>query len=618
MGTPTRDQVMVWNPQSLADVAASANSIVVSIDNTANSMHGTIHGLDWSGTAATAALGRADREKQQLQVVGTAYFNLADACSSAYSAMQPAISDLQSSVRALENDHFTVDQDFTVHDTLDDKQRAEDATNDTVRLQSLATHLGESDDTWSARITTAVGEIEKLAPISKSNNPLISLLTGGQQAAPAVDPLNPLVMAEKLHDGIPVSVDGPNGSRTTLTPNPDGTVTVAQSAVDADGAITTKTHTGNGPETVSVSTPRTDGSGIIDTVTTAPDGTRAQSVSIPKGDGRIGTRSVNPDGTLGPETLTSPLPGGATLTEAPGPDGKTIANILTRPDGSTNVQTFALGADGKQQLIATADSSGTRSTLEPDGSIYTQYADGRSAMTTTQPDGRVVTKFSDGSVLGANPPAPGQPAPSAWDSVKSWTGKQAGDFWDSTTGTVKEHPLPIGAGITADASGKAIDLHGGSMAQRAQSLAGQSDDALAHMLAQLQAGDTAAGRSAVTAVTYADDAAGLAAKTETLAKVTKFGGPAATIGLASYINWQDWENGKPADQAIANTVGTSVGGIGGAWAGAEVGAAAGGGIALLFPPAEVVAVPLGAVLGAAIGGFGGGSLGGWAAEKPFK
>ncbi|MGW4241660.1 hypothetical protein [Nocardia sp. NPDC004722] len=613
MGTPSKDQVLAWNPLSLADVASSANGIVITIDNTAETVQRTIHNLDWSGPAAASALGRADHEYTQIKAVGTAYFNLADACSQAYSAMQPIIADLQSSVKALEGDHFTVDQDFTVKDTLNDSKRADDAKNDTIRLQGLATSLGDSDDAWAAKITTAIGEIEKLAPVTKLVNPLINLLTGGLPQAQGGDVFNPALAAVKLHDGVPVSTDLPNGGRITLTPNPDGTITTAESTVQPDGTIVTKTHTGTGPETTSVATPRNDGTGIIDTVTTAADGTQTRTVSTPKGDGRIGTRPVNTDGTLGPETLSSPLGNGATLTEIPGADGKSVTNVLTRPDGSTNTQTFAIGPDGKQQLTATANSSGTRSTLEPDGSIYTQYADGRSAMTTTQPDGRVVTRFSDGSVLGSATPQPGQPGPSAWDSVKAWTGQQVGDFWDSTTGTFKEHPGAVTTGIVSDAAGKQIGLSSQSMAQRAQALSQTSDDALTRMVTQLEAGDPAAGRSAVTAVNAADDAAGLAAKAETLGKISKFGGPVASGGLAAYVNWQDWENGKPAPAAIANTVGTTVGDVGGAWAGAALGAQVG----LLGGPFVEVTVPVFTVLGAAAGGWFGGSLGGWAAEKPF-
>ncbi|WP_405491020.1 hypothetical protein [Nocardia sp. NBC_00511] len=613
MGTPSKDQVLAWNPLSLAEVASAANGIVITIDNAADTVQRTIHNLDWSGGAATAALGRADHEYTQIKAVATAYFTLADACSQAYSAMQPIISDLQSSVKALEADSYTVDQDFTVHDTKNDKARADTAKNDTIRLQALAESLGTSDDTWAAEITTAIADIEKLAPVTKVDNTLIGLLTGGLQQPPQ-DAFNPALAAVKLHDGIPVSTEGPDGSRLTLTPNPDGTITTAQSTVGPDGVITTKTHTGpGGPETTSVSTPRNDGTGTIDTVTTAPDGNTSRTVSTPKGDGRISTRPVSTDGTLGPETLSSPLGNGATLTEIPGADGKSVTNVLTRPDGSTNTQTFAIGPDGKQQLIAMADSRGTRSTQEPDGSIYTQYADGKSAMTTTQPDGKVVTRFSDGSVLGSPAPAPGQPSLVAWDSVKSWTGKQFGEFWDSTTGTFREHPGAITTGIVADAAGKQIDLSSQSMAQRAQILSRTSDDALTNMVTQLEAGDPAAGRSAVTAVSTADDAANLAARAETLGKISKFGGPVASAGLAAYVNWQDWEHGKPAPAAIANAVGTTAGDIGGAWAGAALGAQVG----LIGGPFAEVTVPVFTVLGAAAGGWFGGSLGGWAAEKPF-
>ncbi|MEC3915220.1 TPR repeat region-containing protein [Nocardia sp. CDC160] len=166
MGTPSKSQVLLWNLQAFADVAADADKITSAIDDRADTMHRTIHDLRWSGAANRAATGRADREKQQIRAVATAYFHLAEACRDVF-ALQPTVTDLQNRVRALEGGgEFRVDEDWTVHAA--DKKNDDEATNSTITLQAMAKHLGEEDDRLGPVITAAVAEISKLAPTTST------------------------------------------------------------------------------------------------------------------------------------------------------------------------------------------------------------------------------------------------------------------------------------------------------------------------------------------------------------------------------------------------------------------------------------------------------------------
>ncbi|WP_157514177.1 TPR repeat region-containing protein [Nocardia concava] len=135
---------------------------MTAIDERADTMHRTIYDLQWSGAANRAATGRADREKQQIRAVGTAYFQLAEACRGVF-ALQPTVTDLQNKVHALEGGgHFRVDEDFTVHAV--DKKDDNEAANSTITLQNMAKHLGAEDDRLGPVIAAAVGEISNLAP----------------------------------------------------------------------------------------------------------------------------------------------------------------------------------------------------------------------------------------------------------------------------------------------------------------------------------------------------------------------------------------------------------------------------------------------------------------------
>lgn len=111
------------------------------------------------------------------------------------------------------------------------------------------------------------------------------------------------------------------------------------------------------------------------------------------------------------------------------------------------------------------------------------------------------------------------------------------------------------------------------------------------------------------------DSATIAKGEYTLANVfkadAKLAGWPALVGVNTYVNWDDWRHGKPADEAIAN----AAGGIAGGWAGAALGAWGG---ALACAPAGPIGSAFCAGVGAAVGGLFLGSTGAYVAEQPFR
>ncbi|NNH70268.1 hypothetical protein HLB23_10400 [Nocardia uniformis] len=502
-------------------------------------------------------------------------------------------------------------QTFLPHDSADTYHlsgRAEDAELRQIRTTWDAWYVegakisgGNIPEVPEARstVTTPTGNL----PTS-----LTEMLIGDQ--SPAQIPMDPLALAAQLDRGIPIEIANADGSNTVWTPNPDGTVTTARSTVGPDGTVTTVSKVGDGPETTSVSTPRNDGTGVIDTVTTAPNGTVQRVVSTPTGDGRISSRSVNPDGTTGPEMMITPLQEGGLFTQIPSDDGQTVTNLFTAADGSSYSQTLAIAPDGGQQLISTANSNGTRSIMEPDGAVFTQTGDGASALTTKQPNGAVVAQFDNGTVLASDPPQPGQSAPSTWEAVQN----AVEPFMEKSPLTygidgAKDHPYATLGGAAASGVAASLDEGGKGLARQAGFMSQTSQLLGQEAMQDLGDGKNVSGKAIQSVSTsIADDASKLGSNAKLLGNVGKFGGPLATVGFSTYTSIDDWRNGKDGWEAAGAGVGSAVGGIGG---GIATGAAAG---ALLTGPIA----PVGAVVGAVIGGVAFGALGGWVGENTVK
>ncbi|MBF6233140.1 hypothetical protein [Nocardia farcinica] len=428
---------------------------------------------------------------------------------------------------------------------------------------------------------------------------------------------SPLEATQALSEGKEVRVPMPDGSTRIITPNADGSLTVAQSVTGPDGTTTITTSTNGGPSTTTVMTPRADGSGIIDTTVTDANGTTQRSRTIPTVTGRNETYAISPDGTVGAKLSESYRADDGGIVTDTYRDG-VIDRQWKGPDGFTANERYAIGPDGQQVLVGTSNSAQMTSVLQPDGSIQTTYPDGRSAITRELADGKVVTEFSDKSVLAYDPKAaaPGIAQQSPWDVVKAWSGGHATGFVDSTVGTVETHPWASGAGVAAAGGGEAVNQVGKTMADQAAGLAGNAAAKQIIANSMLDAGTPGAGRAAIQALDASADAAGKAGAAGVAGAAAKALGWPATIGINSYINYDDWKNGKPADEAIANAAGGTLGGMGGAAAGAWLGTQ-------FCSPAVLTGVgawvPLAcAAGGAALGGFLGGAGGAYVAEQPFK
>ncbi|NUS42864.1 MAG: hypothetical protein HOQ24_04120, partial [Mycobacteriaceae bacterium] len=175
MAAPTKTQVMSWTAGALGLIATDAGKIRDAIDAQADTMHRTIHGLEWSGKAYNAATGRADREKSQQRAVATGYDNLSTAAQSAENDTGWAILQIQQTIRSLPHG-WTVADDFTVTGATDADKNL--AANDTTNLKNLAIHIGQAMDTWGKKITDAITEISTMAPVSAQlcyRNPLADL-----------------------------------------------------------------------------------------------------------------------------------------------------------------------------------------------------------------------------------------------------------------------------------------------------------------------------------------------------------------------------------------------------------------------------------------------------------
>lgn len=162
--TVTKSQVMGWNLQPFADIATDADKITTAIDTMADKMHRTIYDLEWSGQAYGAATDRAEDEKQQMRKVGSAYFQLAEACRSVF-GLQVTVTDAQNTVRSLEAaGQFRVDDDWTVHAAAEADEN--EAQNNAIKLKGLASHLDSEDARLGPIIAAAVTEISAMAPVA--------------------------------------------------------------------------------------------------------------------------------------------------------------------------------------------------------------------------------------------------------------------------------------------------------------------------------------------------------------------------------------------------------------------------------------------------------------------
>lgn len=641
-------QVEKWNPAVLATDATGFGNLVTKGDQLLQSMLTTQDDLaeSWKGAAADAAATRVVNEK----TAGSHMMGKIDGLKNACTHYQVELTDARQQVidkrTLIQGVGFEVADNGTV--TADKKIQAIKAAggrnpnNDAdpgvvagaiLRIEheaaqhqlAMVTALQHADNTAAAAkatidvAKTEISRVSLLEAPSKAVRSMYPGLTHPDTAKPSELPPNWQLMGEtmKLDKGVPLTVAEPDGSTKTITPNPDGTLTVASSVQQSDGSTITTTSTDGKPPTTTISTPRADGSGIVDVTATGPDGKTQRKQVVPLRDGRSTTYAVNDDGSQGRKLADSfPAPDGGVITNHFGEDGATDRE-WERPDGFRSFERFVSGPNGPE-LVGISNSAGLHAERLENGDIQTTFPDGRIAKTVSLPDGQILTRFPDGSVLGYDPGhAPeGIPKASPWDVVKSWGGGQIGEVKGAADGGWKEHPIQNVQGMFNDGGFEAVSRYGDTMAGRAASASDDSQLALQRMVTQLEAGDTAAGRSAVNAVNSLDEASRLGSHADALAKTGKIGGVLGSGAIATYTNVDDMVNhGKGIPEGIGNAVGSTAGSAAGGWAGAKAGAAMGAGVGMIFPASEPIAIPVGAVAGAIAGGYFGGTLGGHAGDK---
>ncbi|WP_405160027.1 hypothetical protein OG203_26730 [Nocardia sp. NBC_01499] len=625
-----------WKPEDLGLDTAALGRLVTKLDGLMQSMLIEQDDLaeSWNGAGADAAARRVVNEK----TAGSHVSGKIDSIKEVLTAGQTQLQDAKNFVLTKRNNF--VDAGFEVDDrgivTANEKvkqisaaggDRSEamaagfsvmaEAGRDTLEMLEALQHAKGVASGLQAKLTAAKSDLSNLVLHEAPSKALrtIGLVPGQTLGTTAgLDGNgNPLTTALLIENGIPSTTTTPDGKTTTITPNPDRTVTVAQSVQGPDGSTVTTSTTGDGPPTTTVTKTRPDGSGIIDTTVTGPDGRQQQFQKVPEGNGRMATYAANADGSRGAKISDSYPQNGGTTTDMYGQNG-VIDRQWQRPDGFRSFEQYVPGPDGQPHLAGTSNSAGMRSVMTQDGTISTTYPDGRTAQTAQLADGRVVTKFQDGSILQYDPnqATPGAPKESIWDNVKSWSGTQWNGFADSTQSTFQDHPIATQIGAGASAVGEWGSRGGESMAQQAAKATGDSTVNQIRALQTLDSGAPGAGRAFVDAI----DSATIAKSDYALANVmksdAKLAGWPALVGVNAYVNWDDWaHHGKPGDEAIAN----AAGGIAGGWAGAAAGAYGG---ALACAPTGPIGAAFCAGVGAALGGLLLGSAGAYGAEQPFK
>ncbi|MBF6069305.1 hypothetical protein REK76_24210 [Nocardia farcinica] len=633
-------EVNGWKPEDLGLDASALGRLVTKLDGLLQSMLTEHDDLaeTWNGAGASAAATRVVNE----QTTGSHISGKIDTIKALLTSGQTELRDARDFVLAKRKNFvdwgFEVDDRGIVSATEKVKQisaaggdRADvmaaglavmaEAGRYTVEMLGALQHAQRVAKGVQSKIAAAKAELATLvsqqAPTKAVRDlGLVPGQTTGMTLPPGLlpDGVDPVASMVKLENGIPVTLTDKDGKTTTITPNPDGTLTIAQSVTGPDGSTTTTASTNGGPSTTTVSTPRADGSGIIDTTVNGPDGKQRRLQTVQNGGGKSTTYAVNDDGSPGAKISDSYPQNGGVTTDMYGENGA-VERQWQRQDGFRAFEQYVQGSDGQPHLVGTSNSAGMQSALNQNGTITTTYPDGRTAETVQLTDGRIVTKFQDGSVLQYDPnsAAPEAPKQSIWDNVKSWSGTQWNGLVDSTQGTFQSHPLATGIGTGATATNVWATHGGESMANSAARAAGESAVNQIRVSQMLDAGTPGAGKAFVGAMDSATDASSKYNMANIMKSDAKLAGWPALVGVNAYVNWDDWaHHGKPGDEAIAN----AVGGIAGGWAGAAVGAQFGAwACAPVLPPFGSAFC---AGVGAAAGGLGAGAAGAYFAEQPFK
>lgn len=326
----------------------------------------------WDGPGSNAAADRVDKDKTAGSHVAAKITDIKDGLFSGWTELQDAKNFVLGKRTGFLDSGFEVDDRGIVSATQKVRELNQaggergdvmaaglavmaEAGRHTLEMLEALQHAKGVAEGVQTRLATLNSE---LSTLMVQETPSKTIRTSGLVAGPptagaSLFDLGPLGKAQELDNGIPVTHTSPDGKTTTITPNPDGTQTVAQSFTGPDGATTTTTSYNGQPPTTTVASTRTDGSGIVDSTITGPDGKTHRVQRVPTGQGRSVTHAVNPDGSVGaPLSESYPGPNGAgVITDVPGPEGE-LDREWRRPHGKPGDEAIANAAGGTVGGIA--------------------------------------------------------------------------------------------------------------------------------------------------------------------------------------------------------------------------------------------------------------------------
>lgn len=291
-----------WKPDDLGLDASALGRLVTKLDSLLQSMLTEQDDLaeTWTGAGASAAATRVVKEQTAGSHISGKIDNIKTLLTSGQTELQGAKDFVLTKRKNFVDWGFEVDDRGIVTATEKIKQlntagkdRSEvisaglelmaEAGRYTMEMLGALQHAQGVAKGVQAKLAAAKSELGALVTEQAPTKAVRDLgLVPGQSTItlpPGILPegADPVATMVKLENGIPVTFTDKDGKTTTLTPNPDNTLTVSQSVTGPDGSTTTTASTNGGPTTTTVSTPRTDGSGIVD----HRDRTRRQTATAP-------------------------------------------------------------------------------------------------------------------------------------------------------------------------------------------------------------------------------------------------------------------------------------------------------------------------------------------------
>ncbi|WP_067535601.1 WXG100 family type VII secretion target [Nocardia crassostreae] len=387
-------QVEQWNPDALGADATNLTTVVTEGRSLLQSMLTEQDDLaeSWTGPGASSAAARVVREN----TAGSHIVDEIDSIRQLYALHETQLSTAKDTVlntrTNIRNMGFDVYDDGNVNAetmrnaliaTARDNGQDEGvpgyvaaailqldyaAAEQRPVMKAALQNAGNVALTAKTAIDLAISQMSRLVLTEAPNKVVRTLFSGllnPETARPSELPpeFGPLGAMTSLQNGIPVTTTLADGSAQTITPNPDGTLTVSTTTKEADGSTISTATINGGPATTTVSIPRNDGSGVTDVKVTGPDGKTLRLQTISTGAGRSVTRAVKDDGSLGAVVSETYPQNDGVVTDVYGENG-VIDRQWERPDGFRSFEQYVPGPDGQPTLVGTSNSAGMQENRE--------------------------------------------------------------------------------------------------------------------------------------------------------------------------------------------------------------------------------------------------------------